>query len=159
MQLNFPSYPFRLRSEEGRRQIFDEIRRKWVALTPEEWVRQHLARFLVEEKAFPASLIGIEKTIEVNGLRKRFDILAHDRTGRAVLLAECKAPDVEITQEVFDQAARYNMTTGVDIIVISNGIRNYCCRADHESRSYRFLPEIPHFGLFDGSSGQDGPEN
>ncbi|TND02587.1 MAG: hypothetical protein FD123_4049 [Bacteroidetes bacterium] len=152
VKLQFPEFPFRIRNSEGRRQIFDVIRKKWVVLTPEEWVRQHLATYLVETKKYPASLLAIEKTIEVNGLKKRCDILAHDKQGRPLLLAECKAPEVEITQPVFDQAARYNMTTGVEILVLSNGLRHFCCRIDHASSSYLFLPEIPEFGAFDGTN-------
>lgn len=143
--LNFPNYPFRLRTVDHKPQVFDSIRKKWVALTPEEWVRQHFVQYLVTEKEYPASLIAIEKPLEVNGLKKRCDILAHDRRARPFLLVECKAPEVSITQETFDQAARYNMRLGVDLIAVTNGLVHFCCRVDHATHSYQFLPSLPHF--------------
>ena len=144
-KLNFPSYQFRLRENNSRPEIFDEVRKKWIVLTPEEWVRQHVMRWLVEEKKYPASLLAIEKSISVNGLAKRCDIVAFNRDGNPLLVIECKAHDVEISQTVFDQAARYNLTLNVDLFLLTNGMNHFCCRADHAGKSYIFLKELPEY--------------
>jgi type I site-specific restriction endonuclease len=144
-QLNFPLYDFRFRDTNSRPEIFDEVRKKWVTLTPEEWVRQHAVRWVIAEKKYPASLLAIEKSITVNGLTKRCDIVAFDRTGKPLLIIECKAHDVEISQPVFDQAARYNMTLNVNLFLLTNGLNHFCCVADHEKQSYLFLKELPEF--------------
>jgi len=144
-ELNFPTYQFRLREKDARPEIFDEVRKVWVTLTPEEWVRQHAMKWLIEEKKYPASLMAIEKSISVNGLTKRCDIVAFDRNGKPVLIVECKSTDVEITQAIFDQAARYNMTLNADLFLLTNGLRHFCCQADHENKSYLFLKELPVF--------------
>jgi type I site-specific restriction endonuclease len=149
-QLNFPKYDFRLRENESRPEIFDEVRKKWVTLTPEEWVRQHVAKWLVEEKKYPAGLLAVEKSIQVNGLTKRCDIVASDRNGKPILIVECKAHDVEISQLVFDQTARYNMTLKVDLFLITNGLRHFCCNMDTDNNSYVFLKELPLFPVFPG---------
>jgi len=141
--LNFPQYPFRLRNTAGRTQVFDEIRKRWVALTPEEWVRQHAVQFLVRERSYPASLIAVEMIVQLNGMNKRCDVLAHGRNAQPLLLVECKAPEVPITQEVFDQIARYNLCLGVPFLLVTNGLRHFCCSMDHEKQSYVFLPEVP----------------
>ncbi|HEU4718188.1 MAG TPA: type I restriction enzyme HsdR N-terminal domain-containing protein [Bacteroidia bacterium] len=143
--LNFPSYDFRLREEGGRAEIFDEWRKIWVRLTPEEWVRQHAARWLKEEKKYPAGLTSLERTIRVNGMTKRCDVVAFGKSGEPVLIVECKAPDVRITQDVFDQAARYNLSLGADLFFLTNGLNHYCCRADHEGKKYHFLKELPPY--------------
>lgn len=144
-ELNFPHYDFRLRENNSRPEIFDEVRKKWVILTPEEWVRQHAMRWIIEEKKYPASLLAVEKSITVNGLTKRCDIVAFDKTGFPILIIECKAHDVEISQNVFDQAARYNMTLNVNLFLLTNGIKHFCCKSDHENESYTFLKELPEF--------------
>lgn len=144
-RLNFPHYNFRLRENNSRPEIFDEVRKSWVTLTPEEWVRQHVMKWIVEEKKYPASLLAVEKSITVNGLTKRCDIVAFDKTGAPVLIIECKAHDVEVTQQVFDQAARYNLTLNVNLFLLTNGIKHFCCRADHENQSYIFLKELPAY--------------
>ncbi|MDQ3111135.1 MAG: type I restriction enzyme HsdR N-terminal domain-containing protein [Bacteroidota bacterium] len=144
-RLNFPHYDFRLRGNNPRPEIFDEVRKKWVTLTPEEWVRQHAVKWVIEEKKYPASLLAIEKSIAVNGLVKRCDIVAFDRSGIPLLIVECKAHDVVISQHVFDQAARYNMTLNVNLFLLTNGMNHFCCVADHEKQSYAFLKELPAF--------------
>lgn len=126
------------------------VRRKNVALTPEEWVRQHLLAFLVNDKNFPAGLIGVEKQLKVNGLPRRTDILVYSRGMKKILLAECKAPAVNINQEVFDQAARYNLSLGVKYFVLTNGLQTFCCTMNHEKQQYTFLREIPEFGEIAG---------
>jgi type I site-specific restriction endonuclease len=144
-KLNFPPYNFRLRENDSRPEIYDEVRKKWVTLSPEEWVRQHAMRWLVEEKKYPAALLAVEKSIVVNGLTKRCDIVAFNRDGNPLLVIECKAHDVEISQTVFDQAARYNLTLNVDLFLLTNGMNHFCCRADHENKSYLFLKELPEY--------------
>jgi predicted type IV restriction endonuclease len=140
-QLNFPAYSFRLRDK----QIFDPARKKFVSLTPEEWVRQHVIRYLAEAKLFPMSLMSVEVQLEINTLKKRIDILVYDRFGKPLLIVECKAPSVKISQETFDQAARYNLKAGVDYFFITNGLNHFFCRSDRETESYLFLKELPDF--------------
>lgn len=142
-QLNLPTYSFKIKSASERKQIFDEIRKKYVALTPEEWVRQNFIRYLIHEKQFPASLIAIEMTLQYNRMKKRGDVVVYDRSGKPVVIVECKAPDVKITQNAFDQIARYNMALMVKYLVVTNGMIHYCCSMDYEKKSFEFLEEIP----------------
>jgi hypothetical protein len=144
--LKLPAPVFRIISGSGQSsKIFDTIRRKYVLLTPEEWVRQHLLHYLINEKKFPLSLIAVEKSVKVNGLPRRTDVLVYNSKLEKILLAECKAPSVKITQAVFDQAARYNMTLDVKCFVLTNGLETYCCTMDHELKKYVFLKEVPLF--------------
>lgn len=144
-KLNFPEYRFRLREQNGLPEIFDPSRKRWVALTPEEWVRQHALRWLSEEKQYPLSLMAVEKSIAVNGLPRRCDIVTYDRSGKPFLVVECKAPGVEISQAVFDQAARYNLSVGAELFLLTNGLRHFCCKTDHENAGYIFLKELPAY--------------
>ena len=147
-KLNFPDYQFKIQpeSESGQSlKIFDIIRKKYVILTPEEWVRQHLIHFLVKERKFPQSLLSVEKKVLVNRLYRRTDIVVYSSSLKPLLIAECKAPTVAINQGVFDQAARYNMTLGVLYYIISNGIESHCCIINHEKQSYEFLENIPDY--------------
>ena len=143
--LNLPIYDFSIRKQGQSTEIFDSIRRKFVALTPEEWVRQHLLRYLLEDRAYPATLLAVEMEIGVGKLRKRCDAVLHDRSARPLMIVECKAPEVKITQHVFDQAARYNQTLKVDYLLLSNGLEHYCCRVNEARQSFDFLPGIPHY--------------
>ena len=148
-KLNFPPCEFRyMPATENTRsvKIFDIIRRKFVALTPEEWVRQHLLHFLVNDRKFPQSLLGVEKKLLVNRMSRRTDVVAFSTTLHPILIAECKAPQVPLTQQVFDQAARYNSTLGVFHFIITNGLEIRCCEIDHHSKIYRFLPDVPFYG-------------
>lgn len=142
-QLNFPKYEYRLRKGKTRDEIFDPVRKKFVALTPEEWVRQHVIAYLINEKKIPVSLIGIEKSLIVNSLQKRFDAVVFSRNGIPLLLIECKAPGIEITEKVFDQAARYNLQLKAAYFMITNGMEHFTCRLDYEKKMYFFIPEIP----------------
>ena len=147
-RLNFPSYEFKLQRSSDERQslkIFDIIRKKYVSLTPEEWVRQHLLHFLVNERKFPQSLVSVEKKLLINQLEKRTDVVIYSSSLSPILLAECKAPKVQITQDVFDQAARYNMALKVDYFIITNGLESFICRIDHAKQSYVFLEQIPDY--------------
>ncbi|MCX6291774.1 MAG: type I restriction enzyme HsdR N-terminal domain-containing protein [Bacteroidetes bacterium] len=147
-KLNFPGYNFKIIIDDQNTQsskVFDIIRRKYVSLTPEEWVRQHLIHFMVHEKGFPKSLIQVEKKILVNNLSRRTDIVVCDRQAKPLLVAECKAPSVKISQETFDQAARYNLSLQVKYFVLSNGKDTFCCIIDHQKQEYRFLEFIPSY--------------
>lgn len=127
MKLNFPAYNFKLKSQENRNYVFDIIRKKYVLLTPEEWVRQHLLHYLVQEGAYPASLIAVERGLQMNGLQKRFDVLVFDRQAQPLMLVECKSPDVQLTKETFLQAAVYNSQFLCPHILITNGINHFYC--------------------------------
>lgn len=121
------------------------VRKKFVSLTPEEWVRQHLLQFLVEEKKYPASLLSVEKELSVAGIKKRTDVLVYSRSAEPVLIAECKSPDVALNQSVFDQAARYNIPLGVSWLLLTNGLIHYCCRINSSEKKYELMSEIPEY--------------
>lgn len=143
--LNLPTYFFRIKEDRGKKYIFDEIRRRFVLLTPEEWVRQHLVNFLVTQKNFPLSLIAVEKGFKNNRRKQRYDLLVFDRKGEPLMMIECKAPGIDINQHVFDQAGRYNNKYKAAYMLISNGMNHYCCLINKTSRQYRFLQEIPDY--------------
>lgn len=144
-KLNFQTYSFRFKNSENKVAIFDEIRKKFIILTPEEWVRQHVVRFLLEEKKFPKSYINVEKLIKVNDLSKRYDIVIYQPNGELFLLVECKAPEVKITQQTFDQIARYNLVLNAKYLMVTNGLNHYFCQMDFENEKYIFLKELPEF--------------
>ena len=144
-ELNLPQYSFKIAGEPGRETIFDQVRRKYIRLTPEEWVRQHFVQYLVREGKYPPGLIGIEVSFKMNKLSKRVDILIHDRTGKPVMIVECKEPDVELDEKVFDQIVTYNMQFRVPFLVLTNGIMNYACRMDFENKRYDMLEVIPMY--------------
>lgn len=148
--LNLPTYSFKVMEKEGKQFIFDEIRNKHVVLTPEEWVRQHFVRFLIDEKEYPKALLANEVGIKVHRTSKRCDTIVYDRYLTPLMVLEYKAPSVEITPAVFDQIARYNMTLQVKYLIVSNGFNHYCCRIDYANRSYAFLEEIPVYGEISG---------
>jgi hypothetical protein len=144
-KLNLPQYKFKLKNNENKTLIFDKVRKKYFVLTPEEWVRQHYISFLIEEKKYPVSLIAIEKQLTINGLKKRSDILIFNTNGKPEIIVECKAPSVKITQETFDQIARYNLTLKANYLVVTNGLQHIFCKIDTLKESYIFLPEIPDY--------------
>jgi hypothetical protein len=144
-KLNLPSYSFKLKSKENKTLIFDKFRKKYVVLTPEEWVRQHVASFLLEEKKYPISLISIEKQFLVNNLKKRTDIIIFNASGNPEIMVECKAPTVKITQETFDQIARYNLKMKANYLFVTNGLDHFYCQMDFENETYIFLQELPDF--------------
>ena len=144
-QLNFPSYSFRFKNSENKVSIFDEIRKKFIILTPEEWVRQHVVWILLEEKKYPKSLINVEKVLKVNGLRKRYDIVVFNPDGSIFVLVECKAPEIKTAQATFDQIARYNMTLKAQFLMVTNGLNHYFCQMDFENEKYEFLRELPDY--------------
>ena len=141
--LNFPLLNIQLRQKEGVQQVWDVVRKKWIVLTPEEWVRQHLIQYLNGEKGFSLNLMAVERNVKVNGMNRRYDLVVHDNSGKPLLLAECKAPDIKLAQSTFEQAARYNMTMRVPYLLITNGLEHFCCKIDFEKNNYSFLQEIP----------------
>ena len=144
-ELNFPKFSFRFKNSENKLVIFDEIRKKFVVLQPEEWVRQHCIKYLINLKNYPKSLLNVEKELILNNLKKRYDIVVFKPDGNLQLIVECKAPNVKITQEVFDQIARYNMALNASYLMVTNGINHYYCQIDIENQRYIFLEDIPDY--------------
>lgn len=144
-QLNLPQYQFKIKKQENRLFVFDEQRKKYVALTPEEWVRQHFIRFLIEERGYPASLLAMEYQLDWNGMKKRCDTVLFSTDALPLLIIEFKAPHIPITQQVFDQVAVYNAKLNVQFFILSNGLEHYCCRIDTENTRYEYLPDIPFY--------------
>jgi hypothetical protein len=146
-QLNLPSYSFRISGKEGSEMIFDPQRKRWVRLTPEEWVRQHFVQYLIRQGGYPAGLIGIEMMFSFNTLKKRVDILVHDRNGQPVMIVECKSPDIRISDfyedKVYDQVGEYNLGFKVPYAIVTNGIDNYAFRFNAEKKQYEHILEIP----------------
>ena len=146
-KLNFPSCAFKLKSSENKTLIFDIVRKKYVIVTPEEWVRQHVVHFLLKEKNYPISLIAIEKQLKINKRVKRTDIIVYNKQGTPEILIECKAPSVKITQTTFDQIARYNLSANSNFLMVTNGLENYYCKIDTTKETYIFLKDIPQYLL------------
>jgi hypothetical protein len=145
LSLNLPEFDVKITSQRGKHMIFDVVRHRYVALTPEEWVRQHFTHFLMEHKGYPQALMANEIQIKLNGTSKRCDTVLYRQDLSVQMIMEYKAPTVEITQKVFDQITRYNMVLHVDYLVVSNGLEHYCCRMDYENQTYHFLPDIPDY--------------
>jgi hypothetical protein len=145
IHLNFPAYEFQIVEKDGKRSVFDPVRKKYVALTPEEWVRQHVIRYLSEEKKVPLSLIRVEAEIQLFKTRKRFDIAVYDRNGNAIMVVECKAPSVQLSQDVLDQAVRYNMTLKVGLLLLTNGLQHIVCRVNPQDNSVHMVSELPDY--------------
>ena len=144
-KLNLPEYDFQQRMEDGKHYVLDVFRKRYVMMTPEEEVRQRFSRYLVEEKEYPASLIMTEYSLKLNEMIRRCDILVHKPAGNPVVLVECKAPSVKISQETFDQAARYNLVFRVKTLMVTNGLKHYCCQVDFKTEKIKFLSEIPAY--------------
>lgn len=145
IQLNLPDYPIKLGGTPDMPTIYDTLRRKYVKLTPEEWVRQHFVHMLVERKGYPGALMANEVALKVGEKQLRADTVLYDSRLRPRMIVEYKAPHVAITQAVFDQIATYNLLLRVDYLVVSNGLSHYCCRMDYENRQYRYLQDIPPY--------------
>ena len=143
LKLSFPNYEFRLKKINQKRFIFDEVRKKFVELTAEEWVRQNCIRFLEKEKKFHKSLISVEKKINLNNTTKRVDILVYNNDGSCRLLVECKAPNIKIEQNSFDQIIRYNQALNAKFLMVTNGIIHYYCKINNIENKIEFLKEIP----------------
>jgi len=149
-ELNLPEIDLRIRNKDGKQEVFDVARKRHVRLTAEEWVRQHFLHFLINQKKVPLSLIAVESSIKYNKLSKRCDIVVYNKNGKPALIVECKAPEIVISQEVFNQVAMYNMTLKVKFLVVTNGLEHYSCAVDHEKGSFAFLKDIPDFEELNG---------
>ena len=145
LDLNLPKYDFKVKIENGKKQIFDSVRKRFVVLTPEEWVRQHFIQFLHRQKGFPLSLMCVEFSLQYNGMQKRADIICFKTDGKPFLLVECKSFSVSIQQKAFDQIARYNFDLQVPYLVVTNGKDHFCCALNEQKKTYEFIEEIPSF--------------
>jgi hypothetical protein len=144
-RLNLPQYEIKISEKCGKRMIFDFLRRKYVALTPEEWVRQHFVHYLVEHKGYPKGLIGNEIELQIGAKRLRCDTILYNRMARPQMIIEYKAPTIPIQQKVFQQISIYNLLLKVDYLIVSNGIQHYCCKMDYENQKCLFLEDIPDY--------------
>lgn len=144
-KLNFPTYQFRFKNSENKISVFDIIRKKFIILQPEEWVRQHCVHYLMVEKQYPKTLINVEKEITINGLKKRYDIVVFHPDGSINIVVECKAPQIAITQDTFDQIARYNLILNANYLMVTNGLQHYYSRLNTEDECYQFLKNIPNY--------------
>ena len=144
--LNLPKYNINVKTEQDESpQIFDQLRGKYVALTPEEWVRQHFVAYLINHKGFPKGLMANEVALTLNGTSRRSDTVVFDSEAKPLVIVEYKASSVRITQKTFDQILRYNMVFKASYLIVSNGLNHYCCYIDFDNHSYKFLPDIPHY--------------
>ena len=143
--LNLPSYDAKIRKNGSLMEIYDPLRRKYVALTPEEWVRQHFVNWLIIDKEYPTSLMANEAGIKLNSLTRRCDTVVYDQHLDPLMIIEYKESNISITQDVFDQIVRYNTVLKVQYIVVSNGVKHYCCKMNYEKHSYDFLIDIPNY--------------
>jgi hypothetical protein len=145
VKLNLPKYAYKIKNRENKLYIFDIIRKKYILLTPEEWVRQHFVNYLILDKNYPKSIIAIEKQLKYNNLVKRTDILVFNKLGLPEIIVECKAPSIKISQDTFDQIARYNLELDANFLIVTNGLQHYYCKLDHQNKQYVFLEEIPRY--------------
>ena len=144
-ELNFPTYSFRFKNNQNKIAVFDDLRKKFVILTPEEWVRLHCVKFLQSNKNYPSSHINVEKQLKIAGLTKRYDIVVFEPEGNIHIIVECKAPSVKITQDTFDQIARYNLSLKANYLMVNNGLEHFFCQLDYENENYIFLKELPEY--------------
>ncbi len=143
IRIEYPSFPFRIREEEGKELIFDELRKVWVRLTPEEWVRQNFLQYLVQVMQYPASLIAIERELKLGELKKRFDVLVYNRQHQPWMMVECKAMEVNLDEAVLQQVLRYNIAVPVPFLVITNG--NYCAGFEKSNQQLQLIETLPVF--------------
>jgi hypothetical protein len=143
----FGSYDFKVKELDSKKLIFDIARKKWVALTPEEWVRQHILHYLIHDKNYPQSLIAVERGIELNGLQKRFDIVIFSNTGKPKMIVECKAPEEILNEKVFEQIVRYNLVLNVDFLWVTNGALNFVSRLKGAMQLLESVPEWTEFSV------------
>ncbi len=146
-QLNLPKFEFRIKSNENKTLIFDSLRKKYIVLTPEEWVRQNFVQYLLQVKKYPSTLIAIEKQLVIHNLKKRTDIVIFNTDGSTNILIECKAPSVKLSQNTFDQIARYNLKLDAQYLIVTNGLQHICCILNKKKETYIFLPEIPAYKI------------
>ena len=146
--LNLPSFDFRLKKENDKVFIFDVLRKKFILLTPEEWVRQHFIMYLHHHKGYPLGLMSVEKGLNITRMKKRYDLVCYHTSGKPLLIVECKAPGIKISNETFLQAAHYNSSLKLNFLAVTNGNDHYICSIDHEKGGFSFLEEIPPFTSF-----------
>ena len=144
-QLNLPAQDFSIKREQDKLYIFDSFRKKWIVLTPEEWVRQHILMFLIKDKGYPKSLIAIEKLVKVNGLSQRFDAVLFDSSAKPIAVIECKAPSIKITSATLAQAVRYNSTIKAPYLILTNGLDTFCGKIDLINNNFSYLKDIPNY--------------
>ncbi len=145
IELNLPKAELRITKKDEKTLIFDSLRKKYVVLTPEEWVRQNFVSFLVNHKGFLAGLMNNEVPLTQNGIKRRCDTLVSDKYGNPLVIVEYKAPDINITQKVFDQIVRYNYVFRAKYLIVTNGLNHYCCRINYADGNYSFQKEIPFY--------------
>lgn len=143
-RLNLPTYEIKIAQRGNKQLIFDFLRRKYVALTPEEWVRQHFVHYLIEHKGYPAGLIGNEVELNVGEKKLRCDTILYNKVAQPQMIIEYKAPQIKLQQKTFDQISAYNLLLKVDYLIVSNGMQHICCRMDYENQKYCFLEDIPN---------------
>tara|TARA_B100001971_G_C17919111_1_gene396817 strand:- start:20 stop:466 length:447 start_codon:yes stop_codon:yes gene_type:complete len=144
-QLMLPKAALKIKLVEGTTQVFDIVRKKYFVLTPEEWVRQHFIHFLNIEKRYPLGLMRVEKIIKYNNLRTRADIVLYNTDGKPNMIVECKAPNVKITQDSFNQIAKYNFQLRSEFLVVTNGLQHFCCKMEYKRNEIKFVEDIPSF--------------
>ena len=143
LKLNFPEYDFKFKKQDGKWQIFDPVRKKYFVLTPEEWVRQHTLQYLIVDKKYPVQWIAVEKELQINQTKRRFDIVVFNRQMTPEILVECKAPNIAVTQKTFDQANQYNWLLKAPYLFLTNGLKHYICQINLEANQFKFLKELP----------------
>ncbi len=146
LSLNLPRFDVKVTEKDGKRLIFDPLRRKYIILTPEEWVRQHFTNYLINEKNYPKELVANEQTISLNGTTKRCDTIVYNRFLEPLMVLEYKSPAITVKRAVFDQITRYNVSLRVRYLIVSNGLQHFCCKIDYLTQSYTFLESIPDYG-------------
>jgi len=146
-QLNLPEVNLKIMNENNKLKVFDIIRKKYVALTPEEQVRQQFIHYLINEKHYPKGLLAVEKQLKIYDTEKRADIILYNINLKPIVIVECKAPEVTVNQKAFDQIARYNMNFKADYLIVTNGLKHFCCKPDYKSSTYEFLKEIPDYQI------------
>ncbi len=151
--LNLPNYTFKIKTKEQKKYIYDQIRKKYIQLTPEEWVRQNFLQYLIQDKKYSPNLMAVEMGFQLHKIKYRSDIVAFDKSGTPALIVECKAPDIQISQEHFDQITRYNYELKVKYLIVTNGVNHYCAAIDYTKRNYQFLKSIPDGELVHSNSG------
>jgi len=144
-KLNLPNINYKVKNSENKVLIFDNLRKKYLVLTPEEWVRQHFIHYLIDKKRYPVSLVALEKQLVINNRKKRTDILIFNKNGKPEIIVECKAPSIKITQDTFDQIARYNLKLNANYLIVTNGLQHFYCKMDFENETYIFLKDIPSY--------------
>ena len=144
-RLNLPPYAIKIAEKAEKRLIFDFLRRKYVAMTPEEWVRQHFVHFLVEHKGYPKGLMGNEVELRIGEKRLRCDTILYNKVAQPKMIIEYKAPTIQLQQKTFDQISIYNLLLKVDYLIVSNGLQHYCCKMDYTAQRYIFLEDIPDY--------------